>query len=142
MQIIKDCKIGINTKLWSMINLYGCTIGDNCMIGNFVEIQKDVVIGNDTKIQSHSFICSLVTIGNNCFISHGVMFVNDKYAPSGGKGWKQTIIGDSVMIGTNSTLLPVTIGEGAIIGAGSVVTKDIPENTVWSGNPARYMRDK
>jgi acetyltransferase-like isoleucine patch superfamily enzyme len=141
---IRDVIFGSNTRLIEPCNLYECYIGDNCFIGPFVEIQKGVVIGSDCKIQSHSFICELVTIGNDCFIGHGVMFVNDTFQagkPSGDKNlWKPTQIGDHVSIGSNATILPVSICDHVVIGAGAVVTKDITEPGVYAGNPARRMR--
>lgn len=127
------------------VNLYGCTIGANCFIGPFTEIQNDVVVGADTKVQSHSFICSLVIIGEHCFIGHGVMFVNDLFQegkPAGGNKalWKNTTIGNNVSIGSNATILPVNICSGAVIGAGSVVTKDITTPGIYAGNPAKLIR--
>lgn len=140
-QLINNCSIGKNTKIWNFVNIYGCIIGDNCMVGTFVEIQKDVIIGNNCRIQSHSFICSLVTIEDNVFVGHGVMFINDLLPPSGdSKNWKRTIIKKGVSIGSNATILPVTIGENSIIGAGAVVTKDFPANSVVVGNPAKVLR--
>ncbi len=125
-------------------NLYECTLGDDCFVGPFTEIQKGVVIGNRTRIQSHSFICELVTIGDDCFIGHGVMFINDTFsngAPAGGdqSKWKSTKIGNHVSIGSNATILPVSICDGVVIGAGAVVTKDITEKGVYVGNPARKV---
>lgn len=142
---IKDVTFGKNVKVVEPSNLYGCTIGDNCFIGPFVEIQKDVEIGNNTKIQSHSFICELVTIGNSCFIGHGVMFINDLFqtgGPAGGKKelWQHTTIGDNVSIGSNATILSVKICPNVVIGAGAVVTKDIFEPGIYAGNPARLIR--
>lgn len=140
-QNIRDCKIGKFTKIWDFVNLYECEIGDNCMIGNFVEIQKGAKIGNDCRIQSHSFICDLVTIEDNVFIGHGVMFINDKYPPSGdSEKWESTLIKKNVSIGSNATILPVTIGENSVIGAGAVVTRDVPSNVVVAGNPARIIK--
>ena len=140
---ITGCNIGEGTKIWNFANLYGCDIGKNCMIGSFVEIQKDVKIGNNTRIQSHSFICSLVTIEDDVFIGHGVMFINDVYAPSNDiSKWKPTLIKKGASIGSNATILPVTIGKNAIVGAGAVVTKDVPDNAVVVGNPARIIRKK
>lgn len=133
-------KIGKNTKIWQPSNVYGDSteIGDNCMIGAFVEIQDKVKIGNNCKIQSHTFVCSLVTIKNNCFIGHGVMFVNDKYAPSGNpKEWKPIIIKEGASIGSNATILPCTIGKNARVGAGSVVTHDVSDNMQVAGVPAK-----
>ncbi|MEQ8239496.1 MAG: acyltransferase [Cyclobacteriaceae bacterium] len=143
---IKDVRFGEHVKLVEPVNLYGCEIGDHCFIGPFVEIQKSVSIGCRTKIQSHSFICELVTIGDDCFIGHGVMFINDlfqKGAPAGGDQnlWKSTNIGNNVSIGSNATILPVVIADKVVIGAGSVVTKDIVEPGVYAGNPARKIRE-
>lgn len=136
---------GKNVKVIMPANLYGCAIGDNCFIGPFTEIQKDVTVGNNTKVQSHSFICELVTIGNDCFIGHGVMFINDLF-DSGGPAmgdqtkWKTTTIGNKVSIGSNATILPVTICDNVVIGAGAVVTKNIYEPGIYAGNPAKKLR--
>ena len=143
---IRDVKFGKNVVIIEPVNLYECIIGDNTFIGPFVEIQKSVRIGKNCKIQSHSFICELVTIGDNCFISHGVMFINDTFSsghPAGGEKslWKSTKIGNNVSIGTNSTILPVKIADNVVIGAGSVVTKDILRSGIYAGNPARKSRD-
>jgi acetyltransferase-like isoleucine patch superfamily enzyme len=126
-------------------NLYECVLGDDCFVGPFVEIQRGVSIGNNCRIQSHSFICELVTIGDDCFIGHGVMFINDTFSegkPAAGdkSKWKQTVIGKNVSIGSNATILPVTICDGAVIGAGAVVTKDITIKGVYAGNPAKKLR--
>jgi acetyltransferase-like isoleucine patch superfamily enzyme len=142
---IIDTIFGKNVTIVEPVNIYGSTIGDNCFIGPFVEIQKNSYIGNNTKIQSHSFICELVEIGTDCFISHGVMFINDLFRqgkPAGGDKalWKSTKIGNDVSIGTNSTILPVTICDSVVIGAGSVVTKDINEPGVYAGNPAKKLK--
>lgn len=142
---IRDVKFGKNVIVIEPVNLYGCIIGDNCFIGPFVEIQKDVKIGDKCKIQSHAFVCELVTIGNNCFVSHGVMFINDLFKsghPAGGDKtkWKSTLIGNNVSIGTNATILPVKICDNVVIGAGSVVTKDIFEPGIYVGNPARKIK--
>lgn len=144
---IRDVQFGHNVKVVEPVNLYECTIGDDCFIGPFVEIQKGVVIGNRTKIQSHAFVCELVTIGSDCFISHGVMFVNDLFrggGPAGGKKelWKETHIGNHVSIGTNSTILPIKICNNVVIGAGSVVTKDITILGCYAGNPAKLIIGK
>ena len=142
---IRDVRFGTNVKIVGPVNLYECTIGDDCFIGPFVEIQKGVVIGNRTKIQSHAFICELVTIGDDCFISHGVMFINDLFkngGPAGGKKdlWKETQIGNHVSLGTNATILPVKICDNVVIGAGSVVTKDITVPGIYAGNPLKLFR--
>lgn len=142
---IVNVNFGEGVKVIKPSNLYGCQIGDNCFIGPFVEIQKDVIIGNDTKIQSHSFICELVEIGSNCFIGHGVMFINDKFQDGGPamgdkSKWKKTNIGDNVSIGSNATVMPVDICNGCVIGAGSVVTKSILIKGVYAGNPAKLIR--
>lgn len=142
---IRGVTFGENVTVVNPVNLYDCTIGDNCFIGPFVEVQNDVTIGKRTKVQSHAFICALVTIGDDCFISHGVMFINDIFAsghPARGKKelWKSTLIGNNVSIGTNTTVLPVRIVDDVVIGAGSVVTKDIIERGIYAGNPARKIR--
>jgi acetyltransferase-like isoleucine patch superfamily enzyme len=139
---IKDVTFGTNVKVVQPANLYGCAIGDDCFIGPFVEIQKDVTIGPRTRIQSHSFVCELVTIGADCVVAHGVMFINDTFATGGpARGdktqWKSTTIGNHVSIGSNATILPVRICDHVVIGAGSVVTRDITEPGVYAGNPAR-----
>jgi len=143
---IRNVDFGENVTIVEPVNIYNCTIGDNSFIGPFVEIQKGVVIGKNCKVQSHSFICELVTIGDNCFISHGAMFINDLFkdgGPSGGKieKWKKTIIGNNVSIGTNATVLPVVICDNVVIGAGAVVTKTIQEPGIYVGNPAKKIRD-
>lgn len=136
---------GENVTVIQPVNLYGCVIGDDVFIGPFVEIQKDVTIGRRTRVQSHAFICELVTIGDDCFISHGAMFINDLFAGGGpAKGrkdlWRSTKIGNHVSIGTNATILPVTICDHVVVGAGSVVTKDITVPGIYAGNPARLLR--
>ena len=140
---IRDVQFGSNVRLVEPCNLYECSIGDDCFIGPFVEIQKGVRIGNRCKIQSHSFICELVRIGDDCFIGHGVMFVNDLFSegkPAGDRAkWKSTAIGNHVAIGSNATILPVTICDHVVIGAGAVVTKDILEPGTYAGNPARKL---
>lgn len=143
---IKDVIFGENVKIVEPLNIYGCTIGSNSFIGPFVEVQKDVKIGKNCKIQSHSFICELVTIGNDTVVAHGVMFINDLFSigkPASGdkKIWKSTIIGNNVSIGSNSTILPVSICDNVVIGAGSVVTKNIKESGIYLGNPARKVRE-
>lgn len=139
-----DVVLGENVTIVQPSNLYGCKLGDNCFVGPFVEIQKDVIIGNSTKIQSHSFICELVTIGNNCFIGHGVMFINDLFKNNGpAMGdkslWSRTSIGDNVSIGSNATILPVQVCNNVVIGAGAVVTKDILFPGTYVGNPAKKI---
>ena len=135
---------GRGVKVVQPVNLYDCTIGDNCFVGPFVEIQKGVVIGQNTRIQSHSFICELVNIGEDCFVGHGVMFINDRFKegkPAGGDRdkWESTSIGNNVSIGSNATILPVKICDNVVIGAGAVVTKDINESGKYVGNPARKL---
>jgi acetyltransferase-like isoleucine patch superfamily enzyme len=142
---IVNVRFGENVKVVQPANLYGCTIGDNCFIGPFVEIQRDTSIGHRCRIQSHAFICELVTIGDDCFISHGAMFINDLFATGGpAKGrkelWRSTRIGNNVSIGTNATVLPVSICDNVVVGAGAVVTKDITEPGIYVGNPARLQR--
>jgi acetyltransferase-like isoleucine patch superfamily enzyme len=141
---IVDVTFGKNVTVVQPVNLYGCTIGDASFVGPFVEIQKGVTIGKRCRIQSHSFICELVTIGDDCFVSHGAMFINDPFVtgrPAAERGlWRETKVGNQVSIGTNATILPVTICDGAVIGAGAVVTKDITEPGFYVGNPARLLR--
>lgn len=142
---IVDVNFGENVTVIEPSNLYGCTIGDGTFIGPFVEIQKSVTIGRRCRIQSHSFICELVEIGDDCFIAHGVMFINDKFANSGpARGnkdlWTATKIGNRVSIGSGATILPVSICDDAIIGAGSVVTKNILQPGAYAGNPARLLK--
>lgn len=139
---IKDVVFGENVKVVEPLNIYGCEIGDNTFIGPFVEIQKDVKIGKNCKVQSHSFICELVTIGDNTVIAHGVMFINDLFATGGPANgdknlWKSTTIGNNVSIGSNATILPVSICDNVVIGSGSVVTKNITEAGIYVGNPAK-----
>lgn len=141
---IRDVNFGTDVKVVQPVNLYECSIGDNCFIGPFVEIQCNAVVGNRTRVQSHSFICEGVSIGEDCFIGHGVMFINDVFAtgaPAGNKaGWKNTKIGNRVSIGSNATLLPVSVCDEAVIGAGAVVTKNITEKGIYAGNPAKMIR--
>lgn len=140
---INDCQIGQNVKIIEPVNLYGCKIGNNCFIGPFVEIQRNVIIGEKTRIQSHSFVCEGVTIGKQCFIGHGTMFTNDLFSDSPDfEHWimKETKVNDNVRIGSNTTILPVNIGENSIIGAGAVITKDVPANCIIAGNPAKIIR--
>jgi acetyltransferase-like isoleucine patch superfamily enzyme len=142
---IRNVEFGDNVTIVEPVNLYECSIGSHTFVGPFVEVQKGVVIGQYCRIQSHAFICELVTIGDRCFISHGVMFINDTFAdgaPARGNTakWKYTIVGNDVSIGTNATILPVTICDRVVIGAGSVVTKDITEPGIYVGNPARRIR--
>jgi acetyltransferase-like isoleucine patch superfamily enzyme len=142
---IRDVSLGEAVKIVKPVNLYGCQLGDGVFIGPFVEIQKDVTIGNGTRIQSHTFICELVDIGKECMIAHGVMFINDKFEsgrPAGGdtSKWCATKIGDRVSIGSNATILPVKVCSDVVIGAGSVVTKDIDIAGIYAGNPARILK--
>jgi acetyltransferase-like isoleucine patch superfamily enzyme len=142
---IRDVKFGEGVKLVEPINMYECEIGDQVFIGPFCEIQKKVFIGNRTKIQSHTFICELVTIGDDCFVGHGVMFINDTFSTGGPAGgdqskWKSTNIGNRVSLGSNSTILPVDICDDVVVGAGSVVTKSITKPGIYAGNPARWLK--
>jgi acetyltransferase-like isoleucine patch superfamily enzyme len=148
--IAPDVKLGKGVKLSKFINLYGCEIGDDTKIGAFVEIQKNASVGRQCKISSHTFICEGVTIEDNVFIGHGVMFINDIYPRATANGqlqteadWKveRTVIKSGASIGTGATILAnVTIGENAIVGAGSVVTKNVPANCIVGGNPAKVFR--
>lgn len=149
MKIIKsqilNIKKGKNLKIISPVNIYGAKFGNNCFVGPFTEIQKNVKIGNNTKIQSHSFICELVDIGDDCFIGHGTTFINDKFKdgkPANGskKKWLNTKISSNVYIGSNSTILPVEICSKVVIGAGSVVTKNITKSGKYAGNPAKKLK--
>lgn len=142
---IRDVRFGADVTVIEPANLYECEIGHGCFIGPFVEIQRGVVIGARTKVQSHSFVCELVTVGDDCFIGHGVKFVNDLFATGGpARGdrsqWRSTHIGHRVSIGSGAVILPVTICDGAVIGAGAVVTKPIDRPGIYAGNPARLLR--
>lgn len=142
---IVDVSFGERVTVVEPANLYGCVIGDDCFIGPFVEIQRNVRIGARTRVQSHSFICEKVTIGADCFIGHGVMFINDLFSHGGpARGdqslWLDTRVGDRVAIGSNATILPVSLCDGTVIGAGAVVTKDTLVAGVYAGNPARLIR--
>ena len=140
-----DVTFGQNVTVVEPVNLYGCTLGDGCFVGPFVEIQRGVVIGRGTRVQSHSFICELVTIGEDCFVGHGVKFTNDTFASGGpARGdrslWRSTSVGNHVSIGSNATILPVRIADGVVVGAGAVVTRDLLERGIYVGNPARLLR--
>jgi acetyltransferase-like isoleucine patch superfamily enzyme len=142
---IVDVTFGERVTVVEPANLYGCTIGDDCFIGPFVEVQGSVSIGARTRIQSHTFICELVTIGSDCVVAHSVVFINDTFSTGGpARGnkaqWKSTRIGNNVSIGSNATILPVTICDNVVIGAGSVVTRDITQPGIYAGNPARRKR--
>jgi acetyltransferase-like isoleucine patch superfamily enzyme len=143
---VRDVRAGAGVKIVEPANVYDCDLGDHVFVGPFVEIQKGVRIGARTRVQSHAFVCELVSIGQDCFIGHGVMFVNDTFEKGGpARGdqtlWKSTVIGDRVSIGSNATILPVRICAGTVIGAGAVVTRDIESPGVYAGNPARRLRD-
>ena len=142
---VKDIDFGKGVKIVQPCNLYGCKVGSHSFVGPFVEIQKGAKIGKHCKIQSHSFICDMATIGDHCFVGHGVMFVNDDFKSGGPAGgdrslWKPIEIGNQVSIGSNSTILPVKICDGCVIGAGSVVTKNLTAKGVYAGNPATLIR--
>ena len=151
-RISPDVKLGKDVKVFAFVNLYGCTIGDNSKIGTFVEIQKNAIIGKNVKVSSHTFICEGVKIEDDVFVGHNVSFINDKYPRSANADgslqteadWQvvPTVVKRGASIGTSSTILcGVTIGQNAIVGAGSVVTKDVPDNAVVAGNPARFLRN-
>ena len=141
---IVDVKFGKNVTVVQPVNLYGCKIDDESFVGPFVEIQRGAEIGKRCRIQSHAFVCELGTIGDDCFVSHGAMFINDPFVTGGPVGkpelWRKTKVGNRVSIGTNATILPVAICDQAVIGAGAVVTKDITEPGFYVGNPARLLR--
>jgi acetyltransferase-like isoleucine patch superfamily enzyme len=142
---VVDVVFGENVTVVQPVNLYGCVIGDDSSIGPFVEIQRGANIGKRCRIQSHAFICDMVFIGDDSFVSHGVMFINDPFTTGGPAMrnrslWRPTKIGCHVSIGTNATILPVSICDHAVIGAGAVVTKDICEPGIYGGNPARLLR--
>ncbi len=142
---IVDLTCGEGVTIVQPVNLYGCELADGVFVGPFVEIQRGVKIGARTRVQSHSFICELVTVGEDCFIAHGVMFINDAFATGGpAKGrkdlWRSTHIGNRVSIGSNATIMPVNIGDDIVIGAGAVVTKDLTAPGIYAGNPARLIR--
>jgi acetyltransferase-like isoleucine patch superfamily enzyme len=141
---IVEVKFGKDVTVVQPVNLYGCAIGDGSFVGPFVEIQKGAKIGKRCRVQSHSFICELVTIGDDCFISHGAMFINDSFvtgSPANKRSlWRQTKLGNFVSVGTNTTILPITICDHVVIGAGAVATKDITVAGIYAGNPARLLR--
>jgi acetyltransferase-like isoleucine patch superfamily enzyme len=143
---VVDVNCGEGVTIVEPANIYGCTLGDGVFVGPFVEIQRGVRIGARTRVQSHAFVCELVTIGEDCFVSHGAMFVNDLFRKGGpARGdttqWGSTRIGNRVSIGTHATVLPVTICDDVVIGAGAVVTRDIQEPGIYAGNPARKIRE-
>ena len=143
---IENVDFGVNVTIIEPVNLYSCSIGSDSFVGPFVEIQKNTTIGKNTKIQSHSFICELVSIGDECFIGHGVMFINDLFSEGGPANgnknfWKNTKIGNNVSIGSNATILPVNVCDYVVIGAGAVVTKNIVESGVYVGNPAKKIKE-
>lgn len=142
---IRDVTFGSDVTVVEPVNLYGCRLDDGVFVGPFVEIQSDVSIGARTRVQSHSFVCSQVRIGTDCFIGHGVMFINDRFATGGpARGnidlWDSITVGDRVSIGSNATILPVSICDDVVIGAGSVVTRNVAKPGIYAGNPARFIR--
>ena len=143
---LKNVEVGEGVKIFDYVNAYNCSIGDYSKVGAFVEIQKGASIGKNCKISSHSFICEGVHIEDNCFIGHGVMFINDTFSdgkPAGDQSkWKKTSIGNNVSIGSNATILPVSICDDVVIGAGAVVTKNIKKKGTYVGNPAKRMKGK
>ncbi len=151
VSIAVDVKLGRDVKIYKFVNLYGCEVGDESKIGAFVEVQKNARIGRNCKISSHTFICEGVTIEDDVFVGHNVTFINDKYPRATSNGslqteadWavRPTVVKKGASIGSGTTILPdVTIGENAIVGAGSVVTRDVPPNAIVAGNPARFLRN-
>jgi len=142
---IKDVTFGEDVKVVKPVNLYGCNISDGCFIGPFVEIQNNASIGARTRVQSHCFVCELVTVGEDCFIGHGVMFINDWFQTGGPAYddrnlWSPTVVGNHVSIGSNATVLPVSICDNVVVGAGAVVTRDITEPGFYLGSPAKKVR--
>ena len=142
---VRDVRCGERVRIIEPANVYECTLGDDCFVGPFTEIQRGASVGARTRIQSHAFVCELVTIGSDCFVGHGVMFTNDVFAEGGpARGrrdlWRPTRIGDRVSIGSNATLLPVAVCDDVVIGAGAVVTRDITRPGIYAGNPARLLR--
>lgn len=142
---IMKCTFGPNVTVVEPVNLYGCSIGAGVFVGPFVEIQRNVTVGARSRVQSHAFICEFVDIGEDCFIGHGAMFINDRFAIGGpARGdkllWETTVLGDRVSVGSNATILPVRICDDVVIGAASVVTKDITKPGIYAGNPARFLR--
>jgi acetyltransferase-like isoleucine patch superfamily enzyme len=143
--LIRDVKFGKDCTVVQPVNLFECDIGNKVFIGPFVEIGKKVKIGDNSRISSHTYICEKVEIGKNCFIGHGVMFTNDKFSDGSinfnSDEWFKTIINDSVLIGSNATILPVSICSNVVIGAGAVVTKDIKKKGIYAGNPAKLLKN-
>lgn len=138
--VIKNCEIGPNSKVWRFVNMYGATLGSDCMVGSFVEIQRDVNVGDSCRIQTHAFLCSRVTLDDEVFVSHGAKFINDVHPPSKEPDqWEETVIQNNAVIGTNATLLPIKVGSNALVGAGAVVTEDVPPNAIVAGNPAEIV---
>lgn len=143
---LKFLNLGKRVIVVEPTNIYGAQVGDDVFIGPFCEVQSETIIGDRSRIQSHTFVCSFVTIGDDCFVGHGVMFINDTFssgAPSRGnkKLWKPTKIGNNVYIGSNATILPVEISSNVVIGAGSVVTRSINKPGIYAGNPAKKIRE-
>lgn len=137
--VVDEADIGRDSTVWRFCNLYGCEIGAECMVGSNVEIQSNATVGDRSRVQSHSFVCSRVDIGTDVFVGHGVMFINDTRPPSPEQEWESTTIRDGASIGSNATLLPVKVGANAMVGAGAVVTEDVPPNAVVAGNPAEVV---
>ena len=142
---IVDVNCGPGVRIVRPANVYGCTIGARTFVGPFVEIQRGVRIGADCRIQSHSFLCELLTIGDRCFIGHGAMFVNDPFRSGGpARGdrtqWGAIVLGNDISIGSNATIMPVRLADGVVVGAGAVVTRDLTERGIYAGNPARLLR--
>lgn len=137
--VVDGCNIGDNVTIWRFANLYGCNIAEDSTIGPWVEVQNEVSVGSNTTISSHTHVSTKTDVGDHCFIGHGVMFINNRNPPGDFEDWEPIRIGDNVVIGSNSSIMPVEIGEGATVGAGAVVTDDVPPGATVVGNPAEQI---
>jgi len=137
--VVTNCDIGDNVTIWRFVNLYGCSVGDGSTVGPWVEIQYDATVGENTTVSSHTHVSTKTHIGDNCFIGHGVMFINNRNPPGEYEDWESIDIGDNVVVGSNASIMPVEIGDGATVGAGAVVTEDVPPGATVVGNPAEQI---